>query len=830
MKSSEGNKNLKELTKELDYTKQRLRLIEAELNDLKDSKGFKNFDDNKTKDLVFIDNEDFLNRTGEIAKVGGWYLNLKTNQLYWTQGTFDIHDLPYHEMPSLEDAINFYHPEYRGLVRKSVNHLIKFRESVEFQAKIVTAKRKVKWVYSIGRPEIEDGELVAISGVFQDITERISQELETNKLQNQFRQIVDSIPGVIYQFIFNKDGSFSMPFVHEKANDHLSFTAQQMTNPEFLFSRIHKDDYESTMQSILAVNYDGANWTHTFRAINNENEIIWIEGHSSGSEDDSGNIVHNGVFFNITEQKNAELALAESQKQYQNVADNIHGIVKKYQLNPDGSDKILYISKGVENLFEVSQAEALLDSTLIWDRIHKDDVKLIIPSLQKSATELSIWEFQYRIVFTNGRIKWVDVRGIPIRQKDGSVIWDTIGIDITKRKKAEEDLERINKNLERLVEERAQKAIRLSRELERYWLAAEHAKSGVWRYDVRGNSLEWDDIMYELYGVDKKSFSGAYEAWETSLHPDDIEPSVKALQLTIENQVDFDTSFRIIHQKTGQTRYIRAKAKVELDNEGNTIAVFGTNYDITKEMQLAEDRKDALETLKSAQSQLIQSEKMASLGVLTAGVAHELNNPLNYISGGINAIREELKAETNFSKDNLLEYLEWIDAGFHRSAEIVKGLNLFSRENKEKVESCNIHEIIEDCLLMLRNKYFNKVDIIKEFTSEEVIVKGNNGKLHQAFLNLIANAIDAIPLKGKIEINTFIKSGEVYISFIDNGTGISKEDISKVMDPFYTTKSPGKGTGLGLYITYSIIKDHEGIFNITSDVGKGTKVEVALPL
>ena len=554
---------------------------------------------------------------------------------------------------------------------------------------------------------------------------------------------------------------------------------------------------------------------------------------------------------------------------------------------------------------------------------------------------------------------------MPSKQKDGSVIWDTVGIDITKRKKAEEELAQINKNLEQLVEERAQKAINLSRELERYYLVAEHAKTGVWHYDVRDNSLIWDNIMYDLYGIDKESFSGAYEAWETSLHPDDIEPSVKALQVTIENQVDFDTSFRIIHQKTGQTRYIRAKAKVELDNEGNTIAVFGTNYDITKEMQLAvekeeiinqlkiyktaaqnamvgvwyldikqnyalwddtefaifglnkedfkdnnvpfesflrtiepefvpliqkalresiedgkpmdlmykiktldtnqikyirvkaeaqfddegnviavfgtdyeitkemelvEERQLALNKLKATQSHLIQSEKMASLGVLTAGVAHELNNPLNYISGGINAIREELRAETNFSKDNLLEYLEWIDAGFHRSAEIVKGLNLFSRENKEKVESCNIHEIIEDCLLMLRNKYFNKVDIIKDFTSEEVIVKGNNGKLHQAFLNLIANAIDAIPLKGKIEINTFIKSGEVYISIIDNGTGISEEDINKVMDPFYTTKSPGKGTGLGLYITYSIIKDHEGIFNITSDVGKGTKVEVSLPL
>ncbi len=128
-------------------------------------------------------------------------------------------------------------------------------------------------------------------------------------------------------------------------------------------------------------------------------------------------------------------------------------------------------------------------------------------------------------------------------------------------------------------------------------MAAEHAKSGVWYYDVRNNALEWDNIMYELYGIDKTDFSGAYEAWETSLHPEDIGRNVSALQDTIAEQKDLDILFRINHRKSGETRHIRGKGKAETDDNGNTIAVFGTNWDVTKEMRLVEERESIIKEL-----------------------------------------------------------------------------------------------------------------------------------------------------------------------------------------------------------------------------------------
>lgn len=241
-----------------------------------------------------------------------------------------------------------------------------------------------------------------------------------------------------------------------------------------------------------------------------------------------------------------------------------------------------------------------------------------------------------------------------------------------------------------------------------------------------------------------------------------------------------------------------------------------------------DELKQTLHNLKFAQSQLIHSEKMASLGILTAGVAHELNNPLNYILGGYIAIKEHLNQD-NISKNEIKEYLNWIKSGSDRATYIVKSLNLFSSSSQEMYDKCDLHLIIEDCLLMLKNKCGEKIKISKDFTTSSVTVSGNNGKLHQVILSLLFNAIEAIDKTGKIDIRTTTKDEEIMISIEDNGCGIPEENLNKVLDPFFTTKPPGEGAGLGLSITNSIIQEHNGTFLFTSEVNKGTTVRIYLP-
>ena len=234
------------------------------------------------------------------------------------------------------------------------------------------------------------------------------------------------------------------------------------------------------------------------------------------------------------------------------------------------------------------------------------------------------------------------------------------------------------------------------------------------------------------------------------------------------------------------------------------------------------------EELKKTQKLLITSEKMASLGVLAAGVGHEINNPLNFIKNGIEAL--SMKLEKN--KDEELEsYFKIINEGVSRATNIVKSLSHFSRKGSpDKNEECNIHEIIENCLLILHNRIRNRVRIITNFTKKNVILKGNEGRLHQAMMNIISNAEQAIGDEGTIEISTKRKNNMLEIEVKDDGEGIPEENLMKISDPFFTTKAPGEGTGLGLFITFSIIEEHGGQVEVRSNIQEGTTFYIILPL
>jgi PAS domain S-box-containing protein len=237
-----------------------------------------------------------------------------------------------------------------------------------------------------------------------------------------------------------------------------------------------------------------------------------------------------------------------------------------------------------------------------------------------------------------------------------------------------------------------------------------------------------------------------------------------------------------------------------------------------------------MQNLKEAQSQLIQSEKMASLGILTAGVAHVINNPLNFIMGGYAGLKSYFVEHNLDQEEDIMLLLNSIKTGISRASSIVKGLNKFNRQNDNYSESCDVHAILDNCLLMINGHIKNRIVLEKKYTEKNHIVFGNEGKLHQIFLNFFTNASQAIENEGIITIYTKAEYNDFIVVIRDNGCGISSENLQKVTDPFFTTKEPGKGTGLGLYITYNLIKEHNGKMEIESEIGKGTQIRVTLPI
>jgi signal transduction histidine kinase len=235
------------------------------------------------------------------------------------------------------------------------------------------------------------------------------------------------------------------------------------------------------------------------------------------------------------------------------------------------------------------------------------------------------------------------------------------------------------------------------------------------------------------------------------------------------------------------------------------------------------------EELKKTQNLLVTSEKMASLGVLAAGVGHEINNPLNYIKNGVVALSRKVKKEDKKLAGDLVKYFEIINEGVDRASKIVRSLGHFSRAGLEENEVSNVENIIDNCLIILSSKT-RKINVIKDFNAKNKLVMGNESKLHQVFMNLILNATQAIKRDGEIRISTRISINELIITVEDDGIGIDEENILKISDPFFTTKPAGEGTGLGLFISYAIIEEHNGHINVESKLNKGSKFTVLLPL
>ncbi len=258
-------------------------------------------------------------------------------------------------------------------------------------------------------------------------------------------------------------------------------------------------------------------------------------------------------------------------------------------------------------------------------------------------------------------------------------------------------------------------------------------------------------------------------------------------------------------------------------------------------------------TKKEMESQLILKEKMASMGRLLAGIAHEIKNPLNFIYGNIDFLQEYIEKIENYIKfleeklpesefqkkkeelnlDEIVEdfkdILVEINEGAERIKNLVDDLKVFSRKPSEKIIVVDIHKVIDMALNLLRNKYKRRIKIVRNYC-ENGEVEVMLGKIEEVFLNILSNSIDAISGEGEIKITTKRDEKNMVIEISDTGSGISEDIREKIFDPFFTTKDVGEGTGLGLSISYKIIKSHGGEIEVESEIGKGTTFRVTLPL
>ena len=451
----------------------------------------------------------------------------------------------------------------------------------------------------------------------------------------------------------------------------------------------------------------------------------------------------------------------------------------------------------------------------------KQIIRDVSDSSEKSEIEVRVEDQVFSVVIA------------PLKGKDSINLY---GLDITARKKAEEEIQQNQEMLSR---------------------AEKIAHVGSFEWNAVDNRVNWSDELYRIYAVNPDEFGASFEAFLTQVHPDDQKRVKRTIEEAYLQGKPFSLEERIV-RPNGEVRVLFSEGRVIKDEEGKVVKLVGVCQDITERKTTEEALQRAYEELeekveertlelREKQAQLVQSEKMAALGQLVAGVAHEVNTPLGALRSNmdtfIRSVRKvkgalcpaEMPAETSQQPEliRLLDDIEKLNAinetATERIVAIVGSLRKFARLDLAEVAEVDIHEGIENTLTLVHHELKNRVEVHKEYGRIPPIQCYPN-QLNQVFMNLLVNASHAIEGRGTIFIKTRSNDDSVIVEIRDTGIGIPEKNLARIFDPGFTTKGFGVGTGLGLSIVFQIIQDHKGKIEVQSKVGEGTTFRLTLPV
>ena len=330
-----------------------------------------------------------------------------------------------------------------------------------------------------------------------------------------------------------------------------------------------------------------------------------------------------------------------------------------------------------------------------------------------------------------------------------------------------------------------------------------------------------DNKVGALTGYSSEEFNSKKLKWSDLILKEDIESARASFIRALKTHDSYAREYRV-KTRAGEILWIQDRGQIIYDKKGDVKYITGTFFDIS-------DRRKVEEALKKRSEQLIQARKLASLGVLTSGVAHELNNPLNNISTSIQIVLEELEEDNiEFKRNLLLESEKEVE----RARDIVRSLLEFSRVKSLSFERVQFLNLVKKAISLIKGELPPEIRIHMNIP-EDIEVNLDPKRIKQVLRNLILNSVQAMTEGSVITISAWEGMEDdakmLYFQVQDTGHGISKQDIDKIFDPFFTTKDVGIGTGLGLSISHSIIEQHEGRIDVESIPGEKTKFTVILP-
>lgn len=751
--------------------------------------------------------------------------------------------------------LEFVHPEDQQATLAAANRIAQGGFYISFENRYRCKNGSYKWLQWTATPMLEQQKIYAIA---RDITDKKEAEEALQTQQELLQKVIDTTPH--WLFVKDWDGKFIL------ANQ--AFTRALGTTPQNLVGKSDADFVTNQEQIEQFLRDDRQVMTSLQEKFIPEEPVTTPEGKTHWVQTIKRPLFLPGNSFpyvlisatDVTERKLAEDALRESKRQYRTLT----------QVSPvgiyhaDSQGHCLYANERWCQITGIKSDAALGKGWV--EAIHPEDRKRVTQEWHKSITEKISFKSEFRFQHSNGEVRWVYSQAVVERALNEEV-QGYVGscTDITERKKAEEEVQKLVALIERSFD-------------------------FIGIATLQGEPLYINPAGLELVGLPSLEIAKTKGVIDFFLPKDQAQVQQELIPKVLQQgywqgefwfknfrtqepiSVDFHF-FTINHPQTNQPI---ALATITRDITDRKAAEEALRNSETKLKKQAQDLEQTLRELRQTQGKLIQTEKMSSLGHLVAGVAHEINNPVNFIYGNLSYVedyaqdlaelvkfyREKFAAtpeveermveiDLDFLLEDLPKLLNSMRIGSERIQQIVSSLRTFSRKDGTEMKNVNLHEGIDSTIMILQHRFkttskYPAIKIIKEY-GDLPSVDCYLGQMNQVFMNLISNAIDAVEERnqsrskeeienkpGIVRIRTEVDEQDqnlVRIRIADSGAGIPNHIQSHLFDPFFTTKAIGKGTGLGLSISYQIITEkHQGQLGFISCPGEGTEFSISLPV
>ncbi len=773
------------------------------------------------------------------------YPNGDVHFSYVSDGCYDLFGVEAEQIRRNSDIIHqMIHRDDVDAFNQSIESSVEALKSWEHEFRIITPCGQEKWLQGFARLEKQPDGSIFCDGCIIDITERKIVEAQSKEQEQFLRSVYDGSEHAIFVVDVLEDNDFVLQGWNRACESGTGIKSEDVKNKslEEIFGELKgkqvRQNYLNCVEANTPITYE--------ERLDFDGNPSWWLTTLNPLKDINGRIYRLvGTTSEVTQFKKAEQVIRSSEQNLRTLLDSVYDAIFIHDL--DGN--ILDVNEKMLQMYGVNRSEVTQMSIPV-DFSSSDNPLEELPLIWESVINGNSQLFEWKAKRPHGNSTFdveVFLRKVTLNSQD--IILANVR-NITERKKVEAEIQAKQHFIQRITDS---------------------SPSTIYIYDLeKQKNIYTNHEIAAILGYSSQEIQEMGDKLLSKIiHPEDL-PQVLSNNQKISMLEDgeiYETEHRI-QQADGEYRWLYNRNTVFNRQQDGTVTQFlSVATDIT-ERKLAEiELQNTLHKLQNTQAQLIQSEKMSSLGQIVGGVAHEINNPVNFIHGNVTPateyaqdvlrlielyqqhypnppedIQEEIETiELEFLKEDFLKILNSMKQGTQRIRDIVLSLRNFSRLDEALFKLVDIHEGIDSTLMILQNRLkaklnFPEIKIVKEYSSLPQI-ECFPSQLNQVLMNIIANSIDALELQKslpnpQIKIHTkLIENKRVAIHILDNGSGIPAEIQSKLFDPFFTTKEVGKGTGLGLSISYQIVVNkHGGNLSCKSNPGEGTEFIIEIPV